>query len=244
MAFSASDVLEHLDTCYQEPYRFFIDLSHGYFLNATAYLHLFADADRWAIVFETAGYGNRSLSAQVDTYCYGNCLVSLPRAGLDDQFECNMDTVDLVEQDELARVQTAFESVPLSVDSLTVRNRKLSVPSNAARFEESGFVVEDGHVSISDLLRYLAEATPEPFRATEAELRKHLPPDLPRLVTLDEWHHRQYYWSDGYISGDPPRSYETYPMLAEVLASRDAARYRPTLKPNTHWSNWPEAGSL
>jgi hypothetical protein len=234
MPFSASDVLEHLDTCYQDPYRFFIDLSHGYFLNATGYLHLFADVDRWAIVFETAGYGNRSLSVQVGLYSYGNCLASLPRAGSDDQFECNMHTVDLVEPDELARVQTDFELVSLLVGSLTVRGRKLSVPSGAARFEEAGLLVDDGNVSISDLVRYLAATSPDQFKASEAELRKHLPADLPHLVTRRDWHHRKYYWSNGHVDGDPPRSYETYPMLAEVLASRDATRYRPTLKPNTH----------
>jgi len=29
-----------------------------------------------------------------------------------------------------------------------------------------------------------------------------------------------------------------------VLATADASRYRPTLTPNTHWSNWPDSGSL
>jgi len=33
-------------------------------------------------------------------------------------------------------------------------------------------------------------------------------------------------------------------MLAEVLASGDAGLYQPTLGPNKHWSNWPEAEIL
>jgi len=79
MTFSAAHVLSHLEECYREPYRFFIDLEHGYFFNATTQLHLFADAERWAMTFETAGYGNRSGAIEIDLYHYGNCLVDLPR---------------------------------------------------------------------------------------------------------------------------------------------------------------------
>lgn len=41
-----------------------------------------------------------------------------------------------------------------------------------------------------------------------------------------------------------PSSYETWQQLAKVLATGNTNNYRPTLSPNTHWSNWPESGSL
>ena len=41
-----------------------------------------------------------------------------------------------------------------------------------------------------------------------------------------------------------PSSYETWQQLAQVLATGDVRYYRPTLPPNTHWSNWPESGTL
>ncbi|GAB3848261.1 hypothetical protein GCM10028822_10860 [Hymenobacter terrigena] len=41
-----------------------------------------------------------------------------------------------------------------------------------------------------------------------------------------------------------PSSYETWQQIAKVLATGDPRYYRPTLEPNTHWSNWPESGSL
>ncbi len=44
--------------------------------------------------------------------------------------------------------------------------------------------------------------------------------------------------------GDAPGGYETSPLIAEVLVSRDPSRFRPTLPPNNHWTNWPEAGCL
>lgn len=41
-----------------------------------------------------------------------------------------------------------------------------------------------------------------------------------------------------------PSSYETWQQIAKVLATGDVSHYQPTLEPNTHWSNWPESGSL
>jgi hypothetical protein len=41
-----------------------------------------------------------------------------------------------------------------------------------------------------------------------------------------------------------PSSYETWQQIAKVLATGDSSHYKPTLEPNTHWSNWPESGSL
>lgn len=41
-----------------------------------------------------------------------------------------------------------------------------------------------------------------------------------------------------------PSSYETWQLIAKVIATGDKTLYRPTLKPNTHWTNWLESGSL
>lgn len=38
-----------------------------------------------------------------------------------------------------------------------------------------------------------------------------------------------------------PVTYETWPMIAEVIVTGDVTLYAPTLEPNTHWSNWPAA---
>lgn len=43
---------------------------------------------------------------------------------------------------------------------------------------------------------------------------------------------------------DRPGSYETWQQIAEVIVSGDPSKYQPTLAPNSHWSNWPEAGAL
>jgi hypothetical protein len=41
-----------------------------------------------------------------------------------------------------------------------------------------------------------------------------------------------------------PSSYETWKLIAKVIATGDRTLYRPTVKPNTHWTNWPDSGSL
>ena len=41
-----------------------------------------------------------------------------------------------------------------------------------------------------------------------------------------------------------PSGYETWQQIADVIVTGDPSLYKPTLQPNSHWSNWPEAGSL
>lgn len=51
------------------------------------------------------------------------------------------------------------------------------------------------------------------------------------MMNAEEWEKR-------------PSSYETWQQIAEVIVTGDASKYQPTLEPNSHWSNWPEAGAL
>lgn len=41
-----------------------------------------------------------------------------------------------------------------------------------------------------------------------------------------------------------PSSYETWNLLAKVIATGDTSLYKPTLAPNSHWRNWPDSGSM
>ncbi|MES2061048.1 MAG: hypothetical protein V4456_03955 [Bacteroidota bacterium] len=41
-----------------------------------------------------------------------------------------------------------------------------------------------------------------------------------------------------------PGAYETWQQIAKVITTGDTLLYRPTLKANTHWENWPDSGSL
>jgi hypothetical protein len=51
--------------------------------------------------------------------------------------------------------------------------------------------------------------------------------------------YNQDQWQD-----NRPSEYETWQLIANVIATGDPAAYRPTLIPNTHWKFWPDSGSL
>jgi len=53
----------------------------------------------------------------------------------------------------------------------------------------------------------------------------------------EEWDKHQ--WDD-----NRPSSYETWQQIAKVISTGDLSFYSPTSKSNTHWSNWPESGSI
>jgi hypothetical protein len=52
---------------------------------------------------------------------------------------------------------------------------------------------------------------------------------------LEDWHHDD---------DRKPSENETFVMMGQAIRSGDPADYAPTLRGNTHWRNWPEAGSL
>ena len=56
-------------------------------------------------------------------------------------------------------------------------------------------------------------------------------------VRTDEWNQNQW-------QNNRPSSYETWQIIAKVIATGDTSCYKPTLEANTHWKNWPESGSL
>ena len=41
-----------------------------------------------------------------------------------------------------------------------------------------------------------------------------------------------------------PSSYETWQLIAKVIATGDTTFYKPLLKANTHWKNWEGSGSM
>jgi hypothetical protein len=251
--YAAEDIIEYLN---RVPYSiyFFIDLEHPYFYTANSRLTLFADETRWAIVFEKSGYINRGFREELELSYYGNCLENLEPHSVMKAHFYNTQCITLIDGDELARIENDFENLKEDIDKIKVREQMVKIPCSKAGYlkwvpdilsrsypEEATFV---------DLIRYIAYEYEELCRATEDELRLCIPKDLPKLMVIDEWHHRSYAVFDNAgtepvsILGDPPDTYETYCLIAKVLENKDPNLFKPTLKPNNHWSNWPEAGSL
>jgi len=252
--FTAKDVVDYLDQCIiDEPYCFFMDLQHGYFCTANSRLTLYADEYRWAIVFEKSGYANRAGRIELELNFFGNCLRNLDRGGANDRYLCNAKFITLVDEDALSEIESDFEQVSPSATSVRLRGEPMQIPSTKDGFAKWIPDIHDDkglgeRPTFEDLGRFLAFEYTGFCRATDAEKRLCLPADLPEVMVVDEWHHRFYYHykngPDNELMGDAPSTYQTFPLLADVLATRDPLRFRPTLPPNNHWSNWPEAGQL
>src|SRR5262245_12875471 len=266
-SFTAKEVVDYLDRCVIEnPLWSFMDLQHPYIYTANSRLTLYADDARWAIVFEKNGYENRNLTIILELNFFGNCLQDLERGGADNRYTRNTKDITLVEGDAWDEISLDLsEGSWPAAKSVPLRKRTVQLPATKqdyakwvpdiddheavqARNPASGQIMDIpaglGRPAEYDLARYLAFEYADLCRATDTEKRLCLPADLPEIMTVDEWHHRAYHYyrngPDQHASGDAPSSYETFLLLADVLVARDPARFRPTLPPNNHWSNWRE----
>jgi hypothetical protein len=195
----------------------FPDLGHGYYYAVDARIRAFGDAARWALVVEAVGYNPRAANLVDVVHTFGNCLTSGAPGYENEDFHGRIDNMDELEsRDDPERYLGA---VPLVVRGHLIR-------IDALEGEE-----------LSSTFRRLVPAHRDLLFGDHAEVRRRLPADLPQLLQLEEWNQPDLFET-------PPSQSETYQLIAMVLESLDPTRYRPTLAPNTHWSNWPDSGSL
>lgn len=250
--YSDQDIIEYLDNIeHLKPFSS-IDLGHPHIYTANSRLTLFADQTRWGIVFEKSGYNPRAARIELYLNYFGNCLENLQPMPNSLGFY-NSQTFELIGQDELIRVgnehsyDVEADDVKLGVD-IKLRDQYVNTPKTKQDYQKwvPDIMTRDypEFVYFQDLIRYLAFENEELCRATDEELRCSIPKDLPKIMVIDQWHHKHYSVYNGSVMGDPPSSYETYRLIAEVLETKDPSRFKPTLSPNNHWINWPEAGSL
>jgi hypothetical protein len=242
-SYTKADILTALDN--NVTYNFFLDLEHGYFYTAGSRISLFADDTRWAIVFEKSGFGNRSGAAELELNYYGNCLLNLDGAGLEDRFIFNTKYFPLIDGDAFQKIEGGFELVAKDAATVRVRDKEFSIEHDPSKYAAKGIAIQsyDNPENLIDypaLIRYLDETYPEALRATDTEIRTCLPSDLPFLFKIDAWHHQSYSeWG-----GVAPSEYETFQLIADILISKDISKWAPTLEANNNWRNWPEAGGL
>jgi hypothetical protein len=248
MPYTVTDILAALDKAdANDLYNSFFDLEHPYVYTAGSAITLFADSTRWAIVMEKSGYNPRAGYPQIELYYFGNCLQNLDRAGSKEQFVCNMKWLLLLDWETVQNLTDHADFIKRAFMEVNIRGRMVRINQNPADYERIGIQIDtldnpNRLIDYTSLLRYWADTQPSVLLATETELRTCLPADLPPLIRIDKWHHKQYSVEHGV--GVKPSNYETYRMMGEILVKRDISRWKPTLKPNNDWRNWPEAGSL
>ncbi|PMR62675.1 hypothetical protein C1A38_02720 [Verrucosispora sp. ts21] len=211
----SAEVLGQLDAAAEE--FLFPDLGHGYYYAVDARLHGYRDAGRWALIVETVGYSPRAGNLIDVLHVFGDCLTSGEPGYGNGDFHERVDNWNQIEDPD--------EPETYRGGPVVVRGRPIAVAA------EPG---ED----LVNVLRQLVPRHRELLLADEGELRRRIPVDLPEVLRLDKWNHPDL------VSGLRPSESETFHQLADVLATGDLSRYAPSLPPNTHWSNWPESGSL
>ena len=182
--FTQQDILHYLESYDQETYHFHIDFEHPYFYTAGTRLTLFADENRWAIVFEKSGYSTGNSCGEIELAYFGNCLVNLKSGIAGDETTSNMKSVILINATDLEHIDDGdfTELVSNSKDKIKARDILLTLEHDTSKYQAKNISLRDydnpkGLVDFPSLIRYLDEEYPAIFRATDEELRTCLPSD-------------------------------------------------------------------
>jgi hypothetical protein len=264
MTFNETEILEQLDLAFNETpskyypvgqpkdikYNFFLNLEHGYFETAGNRIHLYADSTKWVIVFEKNGYQNRGTCAEIILDYIGNCIDYPVEKYPDSNCISNSSCIILIDPTEFERIENkegdemeTFELIGQNIKEIKIRDKVVSFDNNYKNYEQVGIEVRDYDnpkklIGFGNLIRYLHETNPTVISATENEIRKHIPKDIPKLMTIEAFH-----FVSAYEKANPPSQQETYQLIAKVLTTRDTTNWKPQQKPNNSWKNW-ESGHI
>lgn len=212
---AVDDVLAQWDQA-AEDFRF-PDLGHVCSYLVDARLRLYADPGRWAMVVDIVGYNPRSGNLVDVVHVFGNCLTIGTPGYENDDFIERVDNWEAVESPEDPETYAGEAQI-------VIRGKALTVTAQAGD-------------DLADVFRGLVPTHRDLLLADEVEARRRIPGDIPLVLQLDEWNQLD-------PAEVPPSRTETFRMLAEVAATGDPAHYAPTSQPTTHWSHWPESGSM
>ena len=245
MRHTSEDILARLDACC-EAFTFPM-LDHGYVYLAASRLAAYRSASDWALTVEIAGFNPRAGVPDLCIYTFCSSLTNRKTASdyvSQEAYENylrhhpNNEANFIYPFDDAWIDQEEGELVATDAREVTLRGRKISVPSRD-RYDSAGVELDElPRIAVYQLVRALAETERASMLATVEERRHHVPSELEELLVLDDWHHPD-------IAGDErPSASPTFQQLAEALVAGDAGKYAPEDQPNAHWRNWPDGGTL
>lgn len=212
-------------------------LDNGYYFHGDQKLSVFADENRWSLLIEVLQYNNHEYDVNAITntaYTFGNCIAGKLYDNDNFFYFASDDGVEtFLEDEEDYRIFLNPEA-----KSIKVRDNIIPINHEPAFYLEKGIQLEfSSYICPHELMRSILPEYSDLFWVRRNEIIK-LPSDLPEILTLREWFHPDL------AMGQKPSETETFQQLAKVVATRDISHYQPTVKPNTHWRNWPEGGKL
>ena len=232
--YTQAQILSQLNACAAD--FTFPMLDNGYVYLVDVRLSAYRTERYWALIVEHFGTDYRGGGAFNCLYHFGNCFAQtpgLPNEGI------------LPVMDDAANYPVFPDEDHWNIGAakglLLVRDKLIPYDVTPEKLSERGIGEEtwDGdQATITELARILIPEHRALLLATEEELYRLLPHDLPLILRLDEWYHPDL------VESKVPSENETFQMIADVLVSGDPRLYKPTMPPNTHWSNWLEGGTL
>lgn len=126
-----------------------------------------------------------------------------------------------------------------NVKTIRIRDSIVPIPQSLDVYKKKNIeLLEQGRILAYELMRALTPEYRETFFLKNGEILHKLDLDIPKLLQLEEWRHPIVYEDSTY---EYPADCEVFNLIAKVIESLDPSLYKPTEKPNTHWSNWTEA---
>jgi hypothetical protein len=246
MKASSSSILTVLDDCAKS--FNFPALDNGYVYPAAIRLSLFRQESDWAIVFEDFGFSPRAGSPYNCIYTFASQLTNRKQRSdfvSNEAYETyfrdhpNDETnfIYPIQNDDWQDPDNS-ELLAFDIEKVTVRDESISVP-NLESFSQFGIKLQQpDRISVFEFCRFLNHKYRELILATPLELRFNIPDSFTPLLQINEWYHPDI------TGGELPSDTETFKMIEAVLLKGDPTLYKPSMKPNTHWSNWPDGGTL
>lgn len=192
-----------------------------------------AEEEDWALVIEVSGFSPRSGIPEVQVYAFGSRLLpETPSSYQDSSFFYPIAEGEWTDEE-------TEELVAEDATQVELRGVQVPIPSIDALEAEGIELEESPRIQTFELCRWLAAKHRDAMLATPEERRGQVPPELAEILVLDAWHHPNVVDESERASGSA-----TFQQLARVLVSGDVKEYRPASDANTHWSNWPDGGSL
>lgn len=241
---TSQEILRILDNC-AESFTFPM-LDNGYVYLGVTRMSLFRSETDWAIVIEVFGYSPRSGIPDTHIYTFSSKLHNrdpesnyVTKEAYDNYLKNNpynesrfifpIDNEDWLDEEDP-------EKVKLDSD-ISIRGKTID-PISTKLYKDNDIELEESTPWVFELTRLLAAIEKESVLSQGNEKRVSVSPELEQILILYEWHHPDL------VEEELPSHNETFQQLAEVLVTGDISKYRPSMKPNTAWKNWPEGGLL
>jgi hypothetical protein len=241
-----SDILQVLDRAAES--FVFPMLDNGYVYLAATRMSLYRSQVDWALVLEVFGFSPRAGLPDLGVWTFGSLLrdrdppekYSSPDAYANYLVQHPNDDARFFHPLASGAWQDpdCDELVASDADELLLRNEAVKLPTLEDLSSAGVTLSAPPQIQVFELCRFLAARYRDRVLGTEEERRVSVPAGLTSILRLDEWTHPDL------ADSVRPSEVETFQQIARVLSSGNAAEYRPSTAPNTHWSNWPDGGIL